>query len=47
MIKDTISENLEVPNEFHEADLSIKDNVRDHETQTMLGSKKSVNAQQN
>ncbi|XP_028616793.1 shugoshin 2-like isoform X2 [Grammomys surdaster] len=47
--KDTISENLEVANESHVADLSIKanENVRDHETQTMLDLKKYVTAQQN
>ncbi|XP_021054032.1 shugoshin 2 [Mus pahari] len=47
--KDTISENLEVTNEFHIANLSIKanENVCDHKTQTMLDLKKSVNAQQN
>lgn len=47
--KDTISENLEVTNEFHIDDLSIEanENVCDHETQTMLDLKKSVSAQQN
>ncbi|XP_021026537.1 shugoshin 2-like [Mus caroli] len=45
--KDTISENLEVTNEFHIADHSIRENVCDHETQTTLGLRKYVNAQQN
>ncbi|XP_021029129.1 shugoshin 2 isoform X2 [Mus caroli] len=47
--KDTVSESLEVTNESHIADLAIKANedVCDHETQTMLDLKKSVNAQQN
>lgn len=47
--KDTTSENLEVTNEFHKLDLSIKanENVCDNETETMLELQKYVNAQQN
>ncbi|XP_036028603.1 shugoshin 2 [Onychomys torridus] len=47
--EETSSENLQVANEFHIADLSTKnnENVCDYETQTMLDLKKYVNAQQN
>ncbi|KAL1770657.1 shugoshin-like 2 [Sigmodon hispidus] len=47
--EETSSENLEVTNEFHIADLSTKDNanVCDYETQTMLDLKKYVKAQEN
>uniref|UniRef100_A0A8C6N1T4 Shugoshin 2B n=1 Tax=Mus spicilegus TaxID=10103 RepID=A0A8C6N1T4_MUSSI len=45
--KGTISESLEFTNEFHTADHSIRENVCDYETQTTLGLRKSVNAQQN
>ncbi|KAL6032882.1 hypothetical protein STEG23_035617 [Scotinomys teguina] len=47
--EETSSENLQVANEFHIADLSTKnnENVYDYETQTMLDLKKYVNAQPN
>ncbi|XP_055472748.1 shugoshin 2 [Psammomys obesus] len=48
-VEDGVSENLEVANEFHVADLSTKDNenICDYETQTVSDLKKYVDAQQN